>query len=74
MSILVFQIFYYLILAFSVIAGIFVVYHIIKYSYNKVAMLLMLIIFCGVFVAIISANYALFTNISADDIESLLTF
>jgi len=74
MPILAFQIFYYLILAFSVIAGIFVVYHIIKYSYNKVVMLLMLIIFCGVFAIMISANYALFTNISADDIESLLTF
>jgi len=74
MPILFFQAFYYLILAFSVVAGIFVVYHIIKYSYNKSAMLLMLIVFCGVFVIIVSANYAIFSNISTDDIESLLTF
>lgn len=74
MPILFFQIFYHTILAFVTIAAIFVIYHIIKYSYNKIAMLLMLAIFCGVFIILASANYALFSNINADDIAALLKF
>lgn len=74
MPLLIFQIIYYFMLAIAFIAGIFVVYHIIKYSYNKIAMLLMLLVFCGVFVILISTNYALFSSISAEDVESLLSF
>lgn len=74
MPLLIFQIIYYFILVIAFVAGIFIVYHIIKYSYSKIAMLLMLLIFCGMFAVLISANYALFSNISADDIESLLNF
>jgi hypothetical protein len=74
MPLFIFQILYYIILAFVFIAGIFIVYHIVKYSYDKTAMLLMLIVFCGVFVILISFNYTLFLNISADDVSSLLNF
>jgi len=74
MPIIIFQTIYYFILAVAFIAGIFIVYHVIKYSYNKTAMILMLLVFCCVFVIAISTSYALFSNISADDISSILNF
>jgi hypothetical protein len=74
MPLFIFQVVYYVILVFMLIAGFFVVYHIIKYSYDKTATLLMLIIFCGVFAVIVSTNFTLFSNIGTDDIESLLSF
>ena len=74
MPILIFRIIYHIILAVAFIAGIFIVYHIIRYSYNKTAMILMLLVFGCVFVAIVSFNYTLFSNINAGDISSLLSF
>jgi uncharacterized membrane protein YoaK (UPF0700 family) len=74
MPMLIFQVIYYIILAFAFIAGIFIVYHIIRYSYSKTAMILMLLIFCCVFVIMVSANYALFLNINEEDVSSLLIF
>ncbi len=62
---------YYIVLFFAVLSGLFITYHLIKYSYNKAALLLMLIIFCGVLGLLLVLNLSLFSSIHIQDISSI---
>lgn len=65
---------YFVIFLFFMISGIFIVYHIVKYSYSKTAMLFMLMIFCSVMGILVFTNIALLFSINFNDFISILKF
>jgi len=73
MAMLIIQIAYYLILLFVLISGLFIVYHIVKFSYNKFATLLMLLVFCLVLSGLIVFNHTAFSYVNFEDLMSFLS-
>jgi len=63
---------YLVVLLFFVISGIFIIYHIVKYSYSKTAMLFTLLIFCSIMGILVFTNITLFFTIDFNDFISIL--
>ena len=62
--ILLVDLFYFLMLLIFLIGSLVIVFHIIRYSYNKTATALMLIIFVGGIVLLLMFNVVLFYSIN----------
>lgn len=67
----VFVLFYLLFLLGVFIAGTFIIYHILKYSINKSASTLMLIIFISGLIILVLINFFAFSSV---DLENVLDF
>jgi hypothetical protein len=63
-------IFYLLILIFFIVAGLFVVYHIVKYSFSSKSTFVTLVLFLSVFSVLLLTNMILFMKI---DVASLVS-
>ncbi|EKD46869.1 MAG: hypothetical protein ACD_67C00034G0002 [uncultured bacterium] len=70
MIIPIFQILYYLIFFTMFLMSIFIVFHIVFYSYSTISKFLMLAIFIPVVGALLFGNFVLFSSI---DLGNLLT-
>jgi hypothetical protein len=68
---IIIQFIYFAIIFFMAISGLFIIYHMVRYSYNKLAMFLMLIVFCSVLGVLLMTNWALFSSL---DLEYLVSF
>ncbi|MCX6765380.1 MAG: hypothetical protein NT136_00175 [Candidatus Moranbacteria bacterium] len=68
----IFGIFYLILFLFFTIAALFIVYHVIKYSFSKSVMVLTLTIFLSVFGALLFSNLMLFLSLRWDEIFSNL--
>lgn len=63
---------YLIIILFFLLAALFIVYHIVKYSLNKMEMLISLSIFLSVFLVLLFSNLAIFLSIRMDRVISLI--
>ncbi|EKE18642.1 MAG: hypothetical protein ACD_9C00271G0003 [uncultured bacterium] len=63
MLVLIFQILYYLLLFAMFLMSIFIVFHIVFYSYSFLSKLLMLLIFVPVVGVLLFTNFVLFSSI-----------
>jgi hypothetical protein len=54
---------YSLIFLVFLVSGLFIVYHIVRYSFNKKAAFLMLVIFIPVFIILLISNITLFFSV-----------
>ena len=70
MIISIIQILYLIILLMFIVSGLFVIYHIVRFSYSKLAMMFMLILFCCVTGILLITNISLFYSVNFSDILS----
>lgn len=63
-------IFYFIILVMVILSALFIIFHIIRYSFNKVATMLMLGIFIPVTLILILINIILFSLINFENMFS----
>lgn len=68
----VINIFYLTILLILLVSSLFIVYHIVRFSYSKFAMMFMLMLFVCVAGVLIVANMSLFFSIDFGEILSSL--
>jgi len=57
------EIFYFIIFFSFVLAALFIIFHIIRYSINKTSSLVMLAVFIPVFCALLVINFILFHSV-----------
>lgn len=66
------RIIYFSIIFFFLMASLFIVYHLVRYSYNRKMMILMLLIFSSVTGVLILLNITLFLSLDLSEIVSPL--
>lgn len=69
--ILLIQLMYYLVFLMMLLMSFFIVFHIVRYSYNKTAKLTMLLIFVPVVSILLFTNFILFSQIQIENIFSI---
>jgi hypothetical protein len=69
--ILLIQLMYYLVFLMMLLMSLFIVFHIVRYSYNKTAKLTMLLIFVPVVSILLFTNFILFSQIQIENIFSI---
>lgn len=68
--ILLVQVMYYIIILGIILAGAFIVYHIVAYSFSAYSKVVTLLIFFPVFAVLILTNIMLFSNIDFQEVFS----
>jgi hypothetical protein len=72
MPVLIFQILYLLVFLAMGLMSIFVIYHIVFYSYTNISKIIMLAIFVPVTGVLLLTNFAIFQQIQLQEIFSML--
>jgi len=66
-----FTLFYLMFLFGSVVASIFIIYHISRYSINKQSSTIMLVVFIFIILILLLINFSIFKNIDFDTIFNI---